>query len=225
MFECSWLQFPYKGFHVPLFHLFTHFAHTTFYKFLLVFYLPSLLQAFSSFFFICNLFRFGSLLPCPLLNGLVTDCDGESDLFLFFYLTENKEIMVSPYVVSKQAKDTKSYYTIEEKILSFLSKMDISFSEDEELIILEACSPSQRVTMVVLFYSPSPYLHLYLPLIKDMVVIFPFSPFEVEVLRVINIAPYQLVFNSQGFVRAFEMVYEGLEVSPTVLGILFVLLY
>lgn len=82
--------------------------------------------------------------------------------------------------------------------------MDISSSEDENEVITEACSPSKRVTMVVLYV----YLHFYffLPLIKDMMVLLPFSPFSTEVLKALNVVSFQLVPNSLVFIKAFEVV-------------------
>lgn len=47
---------------------------------------------------------------------------------------------------SKEAKDIVSSYTTEEKIISFRTEVDFSYS------------PSKRVTMVVPYESISPYL-------------------------------------------------------------------
>lgn len=82
--------------------------------------------------------------------------------------------------------------------------MGISSSEDENEVTMEACSPSKRVTMVV-FYD-SPHFYFFLPLIKDMMVLLPFSPFSTEVLKALNVASFQLVSNSWVFIRAFEIV-------------------
>ncbi|KAI5446842.1 hypothetical protein KIW84_014614 [Lathyrus oleraceus] len=53
-----------------------------------------------------------------------------------------------------------------------------------------------------------------------MGVLFPFSHFEEEVMRVLNIAPSCQAFNSWNFVREFEIVCRGLEIPPSV-GVLF----
>lgn len=48
-----------------------------------------------------------------------------------------------------------------------------------------------------------------------MGIFLPFSPFVVEVLRVLNVGIFQLLPNSWGFIRDFEMVCKGLKISPT----------
>lgn len=74
--------------------------------------------------------------------------------------------------------------------------MDVSSLEEEKMVLLEACSPSERVTMTVLLDVPSTYFYLFLPLIEDMGVLLPFSSFKVEVLRVLNIISSHLLPNS-----------------------------
>lgn len=72
------------------------------------------------------------------------------------------------------------------------------------MIILEACSSIERVNMVI--PHDLSYFLFYLPIVKDTRVILPFSNFEAQVIRVINIARSQSASNSWGFVRAFEIV-------------------
>lgn len=59
-----------------------------------------------------------------------------------------------------------------------------------------------------------------LPFIKDMGIFLSFSSFVVEVLKVIEFAHYQLLPNSSGFIKAFEMICEGLDIS-LIMGIFF----
>lgn len=81
---------------------------------------------------------------------------------------------------------------------------------------MEACSPSERDTTLVSSDPPSLYFYFYLPFIEDMGVIFPISPFSIEILRVLNIMPSQLLSHNWGFIKAFEMVCEDLDVTPIV---------
>lgn len=63
--------------------------------------------------------------------------------------------MVSPSVVPKDSKDIGPYYTSDEQVLFFRTKVGISSSEDEKMFILEACLPTERVTMLISFDPPS----------------------------------------------------------------------
>ena len=67
--------------------------------------------------------------------------------------------------------------------------MEVFSSDDEDMVILEACSSSEIGNMLVFSNPPSSYFYLYLPFIKDMRVVFPLSPFSMEVLRVLNVVP------------------------------------
>lgn len=98
--------------------------------------------------------------------------------------------------------------------------MEVSSLEDEEWVVLEAFSLSDKETMHVSSEPLSPYFYFYLPFVNYMWVAFPFSPFYMEVLRVLNIEPSQLFPNDWGNMRAFEMVYEELYVTPVV-GVFF----
>lgn len=94
-------------------------------------------------------------------NHPFDEYDDNDDFFLLFYFQRNKKKMVSPSVVTKYTKDIGPYYTFYKQILFFRTKIGIPSLEYEEIIILEACSPSERVTMPV-SYDPPP-LFLLLP--------------------------------------------------------------
>lgn len=140
------------------------------------------------------------------------DIDDDGDFFLFSCFPKNKKTMTTPFVVLKEVEDIGSYYTFDDEILHFPTWMEVSSSEDKETVILEACSPSDKVTTLVS------------PLIKDMGFVFHCSPFSIEVMRVLNIAPTQLFSNSWGFIKAFETACEYLDVTPA-LGVFFIFLY
>lgn len=123
-------------------------------------------------------------------------------------------------IMSKDVRDFRSSYTFDEQILLFWSGMKVSSSGDEDWVILEACSPSERVTTLVSSDHPSSHFFFYLYFIKDMKVLFPISHFSMEVLRVFNIVSSQLFSNNWGYIRAFEMVCEELVITPNV-GVFF----
>lgn len=71
--------------------------------------------------------------------------------------------MTYPSIVPKEVEDIRPYYTYDEYILSFQIEVGVSSLKDEEMVILEVCSPSERVTMHVtsdptstIFNSTSP---------------------------------------------------------------------
>lgn len=69
--------------------------------------------------------------------------------------------MVSLSVVPKDAKDTGPYYNYDEQILYFRIEVGVSSLEDEEMVIVEACSRAKRVTMFVSSDPPFPYFYFY----------------------------------------------------------------
>lgn len=95
--------------------------------------------------------------------------------------------------------------------------MEGSSSEDEGMAILEACLPSERVTIHVYSNPSSHYFYFYLTFIKNMRIFLTFFSFITEVL---NVAPSHMLPNSYDFIKDFEMVWEGLETFPKV-GIFF----
>lgn len=91
--------------------------------------------------------------------------------------------------------------------------MGVASSEDEDMVILEASSPSEKVAMPVSYGLPSPYFHFYLPFIKDMRVLLPFHPRGSEDSECCAL---HLVPNIWGFIRAFEVICYDLKISPTI---------
>lgn len=71
--------------------------------------------------------------------------------------------------------------------------MEVSFLEDEDQVILETYSPFERVTMLISSNPLSPYFYFYLHFIKDTWVIFPLSPFSMDLFMVLNIVLSQFL--------------------------------
>lgn len=123
--------------------------------------------------------------------------------------------MVDYVVMSKEVGDIGSLELLK-KTIFFRKKVDVSSLEDEEMVIFQVCLRIDRFNLAIPPDSSSSYLYFYLHFLKGMRIRFPFSPFEAEVLRVLNFLASQLEPNCCGFVRAFEIVCQGLEVPPNV---------
>lgn len=73
----------------------------------------------------------------------------------------NKEIMVSPAIMFKEDGGFGSFYIVEEKIASFRKEVDISYLEDEEMVVLKVCSPTKRVKRATCSDFSSTYFYFY----------------------------------------------------------------
>lgn len=56
------------------------------------------------------------------------------------------------------------------------------------------------------------YFHLYVGVLDDFKIHLPFINFEYGMLRTINTAPSKLRPNSWGIIKAFEIVYESINI-------------
>jgi hypothetical protein len=62
---------------------------------------------------------------------------------------------------------------------------------------------------------------MYTHFIRDFHLYFPFTPFQTSMLRALNVAPSQLSPNSWSFIKAFELVCFGLDISEPSVAIFF----
>ena len=67
------------------------------------------------------------------------------------------------------------------------------------------------------------WFYFYAKVLEDMFIRIPFTDFKVDVLKMVNVASSQLRPNSWGFIKAFEMICEVLDVTPTI-GLFFLTL-
>lgn len=101
--------------------------------------------------------------------------------------------MISLFVMPKDARDIISDYSYDEQILHLwlevkvysLEDVEVSYLENEDMVILKACSLSERVTTYVSYNPPYPNFYLYPHFIKDMGVIFPCFHLSMDVIRVL----------------------------------------
>jgi hypothetical protein len=111
--------------------------------------------------------------------------------------------------------EVSSIYRSAESVASFREKHDVSGEFDEEEVILEPVEAGEYVTAV---HNTEPaFFYMYTHFIKDFHLYFPFTEFQLSMLRVLNVAPTQLSPNSWSFIKAYELVCFGLDIaSPSV---------
>lgn len=69
--------------------------------------------------------------------------------------------------------------------------------------------------MVSLDDSLTPSFYFYLYIVREIRVLFPFFPFEEEVLKVLSVSPSQITPNGRTLVRSFEFICRRLEAHLT----------
>ena len=92
----------------------------------------------------------------------------------------------------------------------------ISSTGSEDDVILESCGPKERVCILRPKSVSEEFFYFYPSILEDFNIRIPFTDFEVDVLRTINIAPSQLHPNSWAFMKAFERICEVLYIVPTI---------
>ncbi|MCH83918.1 hypothetical protein A2U01_0004747, partial [Trifolium medium] len=110
--------------------------------------------------------------------------------------------------------DVSSKYTSEDMVKSYRKAVKLSCSECEELIISEPVREGEFVTTVNT--TPPDYFYIYTNVIQALNIWLPFTAFEVDMLRVLNVAPTQLHPNSWAFIKAFEVICLGFGLDPSV---------
>lgn len=119
------------------------------------------------------------------------DKSGGSDnasSFNFIFLT-NRMIMDISDPKPKDVMEVESAYTTDNHICSLRRQLTFSSFVDEEEVILEACSLEEREHVAVSDASTTSYFYFYLPIIRKLKVILPFSSFIAEVVAMLNMAP------------------------------------
>lgn len=78
--------------------------------------------------------------------------------------------------------------------MTTMSHKDIRFLSTwhKEDVVLEPCSKIERANMDTLDSLPTPYFYLYLPIIHELGVLIPFTPFKVDFMETPNVDPSKL---------------------------------
>jgi hypothetical protein len=119
--------------------------------------------------------------------------------------------------------EVSSTYQSEESLTKFRKLYDVSGDFDEENVILEPVGEDEYVTSV---HTNEPaFFYMYTHFIRDFHLYFPFTHFQTSMLRALNVAPSQLSPNSWSFIKAFELVSFGVDISEASVAVLFSFYY
>lgn len=116
----------------------------------------------------------------------------------------------------REMKARPSLYSNEERVTAFWRQIRLSSIGHEEDLILEPCYERERTDMVVVHDFLIPYLYFHLPVIYDLGVSIPFTPFEAKFLRTANVAPSEITPNVNGIIKAIDIICLSLEVTPNI---------
>jgi hypothetical protein len=119
--------------------------------------------------------------------------------------------------------EVSSTYQSEESIAEFRESYDVSVNFNEDEVILEPVRAGEYVTSV--HTSEPAFFYMYTNFVKDFHLYFPFTDFQMSMLRALNIAPTQLSPNSWSFIKAFELVCFGLDISEPSVAVFPTLLF
>jgi hypothetical protein len=86
----------------------------------------------------------------------------------------------------------------------------------EEDVIIEPCRKGEKVCILLPDGVPSHIFYTYSHVLEDLNVKIPFTDFECEILKFLNVAPTQIHPNSWAFIRGFEILAKGKGFEPTV---------
>jgi hypothetical protein len=115
--------------------------------------------------------------------------------------------------------DVSSKYLDQESVLAFRRKTILSGSQDENDVITEPVGEDEIVTDT---NTQTPhFFYMYTSMIDYFNLWFPFTPFEISMLRTLNVAPCKLSPNSLGYMKAFQLACLGLEIEKPSVAVFF----
>lgn len=107
---------------------------------------------------------------------------------------------------------------------SYISKLRsntlVSSTRNEEDVILAPCVDSESVCITRPKGVSDEYFYFYSGVIEDFKIRILFTDFESNLLKTLNICPSQLCINGWDFIKAFEIVCDTMDITPT-LGLVF----
>jgi len=175
---------------------------------------------------------FGHMTFSDLSSKSGSDDSDDSDC-IFLYATSGKEIVarVSPQMmrgrgvtISEVESDTEifgddvqsytSVYCDHAKVNLLRSKNAVSAIGREEDIDIRPCPPGE-IVCVLHPRGVREIFHMYRAVLEEFGVCIPFTVFQMDVLRFLNIAPTQIRPNSWAFIRGFEILCEALDMVPS----------
>src|ERR1051325_6025452 len=125
-------------------------------------------------------------------------------------------IMESNKLLKREALGFNQSLIKDMEISTLRSLWNISSTGNEDDVILEPCETGENVCMSRPKGVNTEWFYFYVGVVEKLSIQFPFSDFEIDILRTMNVAPSQLRPNSWGFIRAFEIICQALLVAPTI---------
>lgn len=103
--------------------------------------------------------------------------------------------------------------TIDDTDISKLqSSKHIYSTGNEEDVVLEPYVDGERVCITRPKGVAGKYFYFYSRVIEDFNICIPFTNFESNLLKTLNVTPSQLHPNGWGFIKAFEIVYKAMNI-------------
>ncbi|KAI5408326.1 hypothetical protein KIW84_054233 [Lathyrus oleraceus] len=122
---------------------------------------------------------------------------------------------------SIHVRDITSLYSTVDMIDKFHHGILFSNIRRERVVLMDYCSKGERADMDTFGDPYALYFYLHLPIIHDFGVLISFSYFEIEFLIAANVAPPQVTPNVWSILKAFQIIYCNLGVSPSIRVILY----
>ncbi|GAU42323.1 hypothetical protein TSUD_25490 [Trifolium subterraneum] len=131
----------------------------------------------------------------------------------------NRSLIVADSVATiSTSMEISSRFTSREFVSTFRKVIKVSGSRDENRVLVDPVTEDEYVTTV---NTQEPhYFYMYTHVLQTLNLWLPFTAFESQILKAMNVAPCQLHPNSWAFVKAFEIVCSNLDLVPTI-GIFF----
>ncbi|KEH33519.1 hypothetical protein MTR_3g045050 [Medicago truncatula] len=108
----------------------------------------------------------------------------------------------------------ESTYNDQAKVNFFRSKLLVSSTKREKDIVLAPCPAGEKVC-TMRPKGVKEVFHMYGAALEEFGVKIPFTLFEMDVLRLLNVAPTQIHPNSWAFIRGFEILCDALDMIPS----------
>ncbi|GAU32709.1 hypothetical protein TSUD_101300 [Trifolium subterraneum] len=131
----------------------------------------------------------------------------------------NRSLIVADSVATiSTSMEISSSFTTDGFVSTFRQVVQVSGERGENRVVIDPIALGEFVTTV---NEQEPhYFYMYTHVLQTLHLWLPFNSFECQILRVMNVAPYQLHPNSWAFLKAFQVACEGPGLVPTV-GVFF----
>ncbi len=102
-------------------------------------------------------------------------------------------------------------------VLNFVrTKLNISSTGNEEDVVVLSCHTEERVCDQKMGGEQDQSFLMYLGVLEEFSVKIPFTPFQMDVLKFINVAPSQIPPNSWAFIRGYEILCKFFHLEPSI---------